>query len=75
MVDISEPERRGGKGKERSEKGGGESIRVSTCIGSRRGRACLVERGGGERESEVELEHVSAMAVRAWLVGAWLRGP
>jgi hypothetical protein len=60
------------KGKERSEKGGGESVRVSTCVGSRGGGACFVERGGGERrECEVELECLSAdppMAVRAWLV-------
>jgi len=47
------------KGRERSEKGGGESVRESTCVGSRGlgGGACFVECGaaGERRESEVEL--------------------
>jgi hypothetical protein len=53
------------------EKGGGERFRVSTCVGGRGGGVCFVEDGGSERESEVEIEHVSAdtpMSVRAGLV-------
>jgi hypothetical protein len=35
------------------DKGGDESLRVSTCVGSRGGGACYVERGGGERREIV----------------------
>jgi hypothetical protein len=71
---LSKSERRMAKrkGKERSEKGSGERVPVSTCVGSRGGGGCFVERGGGERsKGKVELEQVSAdapMAVRACLV-------
>jgi hypothetical protein len=38
-------------GKERSEKGGDESVRVSTCVGSCQLRwACFIVHGGGDSE-------------------------
>jgi hypothetical protein len=40
---VVREERQKGKGKERSEKGGGDSVRISTCAGSRGGGACFVE--------------------------------